>query len=113
MEIWKLIPGFSSYEVSNLGRVRSFKRKRITILSPSKSKFGYYGVNLCSNGKASYKRIAYLVMLSFIGNCPTGLEICHGDGNPGNNHLSNLRYDTHRANMLDAVISGRKYQMIQ
>lgn len=30
-----------------------------------------------------------------------GVEVCHNDGNPSNNHYTNLRWDTHQNNQLD------------
>lgn len=46
-------------------------------------------------------------MLAFVGAEPDGMEVCHNDGDPMNNVLSNLRYDTHSSNMLDCVSHGR------
>lgn len=40
-----------------------------------------------------------LVLEAFAGPCPEGLECCHNDGNPANNRLENLRWDTRQANM--------------
>jgi len=109
-EIWKPISGFEGYEVSILGRVRSFKKRGVggwaiskypqRILSPSIFA-GYELVNLRTNGKSCGYRIHQLVMQSFVGPCPDGMEICHNDGNKRNNHLNNLRYDTHTNNMQD------------
>jgi hypothetical protein len=42
-----------------------------------------------------------LVLTAFVGPRPVGMETCHNDGNPLNNHLTNLRWDTHQANQLD------------
>jgi len=36
VEIWKDIPGFLDYQVSNLGRVKSLKREKEKILKPQK-----------------------------------------------------------------------------
>lgn len=36
------------------------------------------------------------------------MEVCHNDGNPANNHVSNLRWDTHSENMKDSFRQGRK-----
>jgi len=117
-EIWKPIPGFEGYDVSNMGRVRSYRKRvrggklgewRISnkpqrILRPSSDR-GYPGVNLLDkNSNVRYIRIANLVLLAFVGLCPEGLEICHNDGNPANSRLDNLRYDTHQANMTDRQI---------
>ncbi len=101
-EIWKPIPNYNEYEVSNLGRVKSLKRKTPLILSPSSDGSGYLGVNLSVNNIQTYRRIHRLVALAFIGPCPNGLEACHNDGNNKNNRLDNLRYDTHKANMQES-----------
>ncbi len=37
---------------------------------------------------------------------PDGLEGCHGDRDPSNNHLSNLRWDTRVSNTEDAIRHG-------
>ena len=47
-----------------------------------------------------------LVALTFIGPRPQGLEICHRDGNPANNAVDNLRYDTRTGNLLDRYLAG-------
>ena len=54
-------------------------------------------------GAKRYKtvRLHRLVLEAFVGPCPAGMEVCHNDGDPTNNRLSNLRCDTHRNNMLD------------
>lgn len=44
-----------------------------------------------------------LVMEAFVGPRPPGLQVCHGDGNGSNNVLSNLRYDTAKANIHDIL----------
>jgi hypothetical protein len=48
-----------------------------------------------------------LVLLAFVGPCPAGLEACHNDGNPANNRLANLRWDTRKSNAADKVRHGR------
>lgn len=103
-EIWKPIPEFPGYEVSNRGQVRSYKTREgiasfpLRILKPSSDGNGYLGINLCKDGVRYRRRIASLVLLAFVGSRPDGLEVCHNDHNKANNHLGNLRYDTHKAN---------------
>ncbi len=46
-------------------------------------------------------RVARIILQTFAGPCPKGMEACHNDGNPLNNTLSNLRWDTRRANHAD------------
>lgn len=47
-----------------------------------------------------------LVLLAFVGPCPPGMECCHNDGNPANNAVENLRWDTRKANALDRYSHG-------
>ena len=44
--------------------------------------------------------------MAFVGPCPDGMEACHNDGNPANNNLENLRWDTHKSNMWDKIKHG-------
>lgn len=96
-EKWLPVPGHEEdYAVSDQGRVWSHISGRI--LRGSKRKRGGH---LVVNLRGKQWRIHQLAMLAFIGPCPPGMEVCHGDGDPENNALANLRYDTHRANVGD------------
>jgi hypothetical protein len=44
-----------------------------------------------------------LVLETFAGPNPDGMECCHNDGNASNNRLDNLRWDTRKANIHDAI----------
>jgi hypothetical protein len=48
-----------------------------------------------------------LVLSAFAGPCPEGMEACHYNGNPADNRLCNLRWDTRKANHADKVRHGR------
>jgi hypothetical protein len=54
------------------------------------------------------RRIHRLVLEAFVGPAPDGMEGCHNDGNPENNNLLNLRWDTHASNMADQLAHGTK-----
>lgn len=104
-EIWKPIPGYPDYEVSDWGRVRSYKGLgRPRILKPFINKEGYTIFSLSSPGQPKSIGLHRLLMMAFVGPCPEGQEVCHNDGNPANNRLDNLRYDTHAENKRDAVL---------
>jgi len=108
LEKWNVIAYNRKYEVSDYGRVRNRKTGRI--LKPQISptcKEGYLMVSL-SNGFKNRKTyvIHRLVVRAFYGVRPRGKECCHNDGNSRNNKLSNLRYDTHKANGLDSKKHG-------
>ena len=103
---WRSIPDFPDYEVSNTGLVRSYKRGGPHILKPGKHPSGYHQVGLRRNDKTHIFPIGHLVLFTFQGPCPIGCEMCHNDGNPTNDHIDNLRWDTHAANMQDASNHG-------
>lgn len=111
VETWRPIPDFPGYDISDHGRVRSYyacndraewyiSDAPQRILRPGQSG-GYPFVGLCTEHKRYSRRIHSLVLLAFVGPRPDGLECCHNDGDPANNRLSNLRYDTHLANSAD------------
>lgn len=112
-EIWLSIPGYEgSYEVSNLGRVRSLDRVNSRgwslkgkILSPIDAG-RYYQNTLTKDGKGVKYLTHRLVLEAFVGPPGKDEQGCHNDGNSKNNHLSNLRWDTSSANQRDKVIHG-------
>jgi HNH endonuclease len=69
----------------------------------------HYRVRLYRDGKGATKLVHKLVAEAFIGDCPPGMEVCHGDGNYLNNRASNLSYGTHSQNMQDMVRHGTSY----
>lgn len=118
-ERWKPVVGYEgAYEVSDKGRVRSlprrvkhYKAKGGAVLKGRIIRLVSDGsmrqqVGLCVNGRPKQHRVHRLVLEAFVGMCPTGMECCHHDGNPANNKLANLRWDTHKANVADAQRHG-------
>lgn len=116
MEIWKDVLGYEGYyQVSNLGRVTSTTRKVLgrakssrTILGrlkkPALLKNGRLSVILHKDGKYQSFYVHRLVLTAFRGPCPEDMQACHfPDKNPLNNKLSNLRWDTAKANRQDMV----------
>lgn len=92
-EIWKWIDGYEGiYQISNKGRLKSFKRDNDGyILSNTNSKGWYFTVNLFDyKGKMHTERIHILVARAFIGAIPKGYHVHHKDGNKQNNIVSNL-----------------------
>lgn len=110
-EVWKSVPGYEGeYEVSSLGQVKSLDRidrggkrfRKGTLLKPWVDDKGRPTVLLAGKNK----RVCVLVLITFAGARPAGKVACHGDGNPSNNALSNLRWGTHSENAMDAVAHG-------
>lgn len=118
---WRPVVGFPGYEVSNMGEVKSLARtvyrgdtsvrlneKRIAGVLKRNTTGRPIArvVTLRRDGKTYHVRIHRLVLEAFVGPCPPSMEGCHNDGNPDNNWLGNLRWDTHEANREDAVRHG-------
>jgi HNH endonuclease len=48
------------------------------------------------------------VLEAFVGSRPPGLICCHGDGDPANNRVENLRWDTYFSNSEDMLRHGTR-----
>lgn len=68
--------------------------------------YGHQVVDLYINGKRKHKHVAVLVAEAFIPNPNNYPEVCHDDGNPYNNHVTNLKWGTHVENMRDSIRHG-------
>ncbi len=106
---WKIIPGYSGYEASNTGLLRSLNYKssrKVRILKPAISD-GYLKTMLKGDdGKFHSYNVHKFVTLAFLGNRPAGLEVNHKDGNKLNNDITNLEYVTHSENVQNAFDMG-------
>jgi hypothetical protein len=106
-EEWRDAVGFTGYRVSSLGRVLTTRRRaQPVLLSPGLERGGYRYVYLSTGAGRAGKKCMYvhrLVLAAFVGPRPDGCETCHGNGCPSDNRLSNLRWDTKAANVLDKL----------
>ena len=101
-EIFKDVKGYEgSYQVSNLGRVRSLKFNKERILKLSSDSYGYYRCTLSSNGKLKSFQVHQLVAMAFLDHSPNGNKtvVDHVDNDKRNNRLENLQLITHRQNL--------------
>ena len=109
-EIWKPVLGKPHYQVSNLGRVRSSNGLLKGYLHHDpKGRLAALTVSLDRRVKARKRReakIHVLVLEAFVGPRPPKMDGCHYDGDPTNNKLCNLRWDTRRGNVQDAIRHG-------
>ena len=105
----KPIPGFPGYYASNEGRIWSCNGGCGRWLRPDRNKRDeHLRVTLSSSGKTYRRFVHRLILETFVGPCPPGMEACHGpDPDPANNRLENLRWDTAASNHREAVQQGR------
>lgn len=111
MEIWKDIPNYEGlYEASNQGRVRSVEGKttdsklhgkrvwKSRILKEKDPQGRDVRVSLYKNKNKKSHLVHRLVAQTFIPNLENKPCINHIDGNPRNNHVSNLEWATYKEN---------------
>lgn len=104
-EQWKVIEGFEGiYEISNLGRLKSFKKDKMGyILSNKNSKGNYLSVVLEYKNKKRCAKMHRLVAEAFIPNPYNFPQVNHIDMNRQNNRTDNLEWCTRKYNIHHAI----------
>ncbi len=110
MEEWRAVEGFPGYEVSSLGRLRSWLKlpnERLPpteprVLKGGRDKDGYRRAVLCRPGRRASLKIHALVLAAFCPPRPSESSVArHLDGNPLNNAATNLTWGTQAENIAD------------
>jgi hypothetical protein len=104
MEVWKVIPGYEDYQVSDQGNVRSLKynnTKQIKNLSPVLNKFGYYQVTL----RGKILAVHQLVAMAFLGHKPVGMNfvVDHINEIKTDNRIKNLQVISNQQNIIKSI----------
>ena len=108
---WRTIPGYRDYEVSDRGDVRrAVPRGNWPAghrLRPARSRSGHLYVMLAAwpGANRSTKHFVHrLVARAFLGESPfANACVLHGDDDPGNNSVANLRWGTRKDNHADRM----------
>jgi hypothetical protein len=119
VEVWRPVPGYERYDVSSLGRIRSWavcgprsagrRAKTPKILDPFPYGFErkYLGVGITREGEKGVLELVHrLVLMAFDGMPLPDQEAAHRNGVPTDNRLSNLMWATHRENEGHKVAHG-------
>jgi len=112
LEEWRDVPDFIGfYQVSNLGRVKSFSRKvfggkafyftKDKIMKQNLNTSGYLFLTIQLNGLVSKVKTHKLVAMAFLGHTPCGYEtvVDHKNNKPLDNRLENLQLITQLENL--------------
>ena len=116
-EIWRWVheaPGFDDirpyYEISNIGRLRSWVskggRKKLEspkILQPAEALGRYQTVLGTNDHRRRGVLVHSLVAAAFIGPRPAGASVLHLNDIATDNRVENLSYGSHQQNAIDRV----------
>lgn len=115
-ETWKPIPGYTGYEVSCQGRVRTYRpingRGGLTSVprildTPGRDKDGYVRICIRKDGKDVFTKVHKLVAEAFHSVKPgPEYQVLHGNGIRTDNRATNLRWGTALENTEDKVKHG-------
>ena len=114
-EEWRSVVGYEGrYEVSSMGRVRSYyiAGHQIVSISPQRiccldvAQDGYHRIELRRDGTARKFYVHDLLLFAFVGPCPSGMMARHLDGTRTNNIPGNLEWATAKDNQGDRVRHG-------
>ena len=120
-ELWRPIPGFPGYEISNLGNGRRLDKDEDYVdaigrrvkrcfkgrdLIPQLGRSRYYEFNLRRNGQVYRRYVHRMVAEAFLGPIPEGMVVLHGPNGKLDNRASELRIGTVSENMLDRHRDG-------
>lgn len=118
-ETWKDIKGYEGfYQISDYGSVKSLERmvphgesfqpvKERMLKPKAKTHSGHLEVGLSHAGRVKTFLVHSLVLETFGSPRPEGLVCRHLDGDPTNNHISNLCWGTQKENKDDQRDHGR------
>lgn len=99
-ETWRPVRG-SNAKVSDLGRVMN-RYGKLTRCAPDGSGYPYMWVS----SEIGMRAVHRVVAETFIGECPTGFQVNHIDGNKKNNRVENLEYVSQIDNIRHAHKTG-------
>lgn len=108
---YRIVPEFPAYAVGDDGSVWSRQNNRWGYgdwkrMSPTKI-HGYPTVYLSGNGRTKRVLVHRIVLETFIGPCPDGMECRHfPDNDRSNNNLNNIQWGTRLENRRDRIAQG-------
>ena len=109
--MYKTIPNFENYIINKCGNIISIKTNRLK--AQWNNNHNYKVVQLWNGGKGYSKLVHRLILETFVGPCPNGMEACHNNSINTDNRLDNLRWDTPKNNHRDAIKRGTHSSLLK
>lgn len=104
--IYRKVPGYPLYRAGDNGTLwRYWPGRKVwkRIKGYPHVRSGHLLVSLSKNGQRKMTYLHQVILMTFVGPKPPGMECCHEDGNCLNNKLSNLSWETHSKNQQDRI----------
>lgn len=110
-EEWQTIPGYEDYEVSNYGRIYSYRTSKPKLMKGNRMitqvDAGRHYFCLTNEEGTGYQQAIYWMLLAFVGEPDQeDMVACHIDSIRYNDHISNARWGTKADDVRDAMIAG-------
>jgi hypothetical protein len=110
MTVWKPVPGFRYYSVSDGGEVRSVAKSATgRLVAGEIVKGGYVRVRLVDSTLGKDRRFFVNRLVLWVFDSEgffIGAEAAHLDGNPANNKLLNLKWSSKKENASHRIAHG-------
>ena len=111
---YRPVPAASDYRVGDDGSVwkrrggadGGWRRVKLTRSHRDRPYWHLVVTLYLGGGRCVQRKVHRVVLEAFVGPCPHGMQCCHNDGDVTNNRLSNLRWDTAKANANDRDLHG-------
>lgn len=100
------IPGYPGYKIGDRGTVISYSQKVPRVLKPWRNQSRNWEIHLYRGVTRICHSVGRLVLLTFVGPPPEGMECCHGPRGRSCHHLDNLSWGTRKKNVMDMLRDG-------
>jgi hypothetical protein len=112
MEVWKSVPDYEMYEVSNEGRIRRWLKTSKTwrYIEPTTYSNAPYKMFTVSKNAQSTKRYLHRILAQLFipnDNPSVNIDVCFKDGNIANTDLQNLYWSNQDARMKRRLAEGK------
>lgn len=95
MEVWKDIPGFENYQISNYGNVKKpqlWEDRKTQVAKTNCKRKRLFASKVMKSGKPNALLVHRLVAMAFVQNLNNRKQINHKDENKFNNNADNLEW---------------------
>ena len=111
MKKYRPIPGWENYGISEDAEIirlvaRKGAQKGLVLKQHIHKTRGYLTVRLYDRDRQRTFDVHRLMALTFLGDVPNGMQVCHKNGIKTDCKLKNLRVDTMSSNQMDRALHG-------